>query len=176
MEGIRQIKPQAMGLSPLCLNNKRHLAIPRLRRLERPPWQGDSLFVYPHGMLDPWLKRTYPRKHIKKWAYWLWADYRVLRDAKAVLFTSEQERLLARQTFWMYRAQEQVVGYGTSAPLADAARQRPIFWQHFPQLRGQRILLFLSRIHPPKRVRPAHRGLRSSGPYRSAAPAGDCRA
>ena len=54
-------------------------------------------------MLDPWFKRTYPIKHIKKWTYWPWADYRVLRDAKAVLFTTEQERLLARQSFWMYR-------------------------------------------------------------------------
>jgi hypothetical protein len=58
-------------------------------------------FVYPHGMLDPWFKRTYPLKHLKKWTYWPWADYRVLRDARAVLFTTEQERLLARQSFWL---------------------------------------------------------------------------
>ncbi|HEY2255841.1 MAG TPA: glycosyltransferase, partial [Variovorax sp.] len=45
-------------------------------------------FVYTHGMLDPWFKRRYPLKHLKKWLYWPWAEYRVLRDAKAVLFTS----------------------------------------------------------------------------------------
>lgn len=45
-----------------------------------------------------------------------------------------------------------VVGYGTSAPPADAERQRLAFLQRFPQLRGQRILLFLSRIHPKKGV------------------------
>ena len=27
-------------------------------------------FVFPHGMLDPWFKRTYPLKHLKKWLYW----------------------------------------------------------------------------------------------------------
>jgi glycosyltransferase involved in cell wall biosynthesis len=108
--------------------------------------------VYPHGMLDPWFKRTYPLKHLKKWAYWPWADYRVLRDARAVLFTTEKERLLARQSFWLYRANEMVVGYGTSAPPGDAEQQRELFLSRFPQLRGQRILLFLSRIHPKKGV------------------------
>jgi len=113
---------------------------------------GIPYFVYTHGMLDPWFKRTYPLKHLKKWAYWPWADYRVLRDAAAVLFTTEQERLLARQSFWLYRAIERVVGYGTSAPPSDAEQQRELFLRRFPQLRGQRILLFLSRIHPKKGV------------------------
>jgi glycosyltransferase involved in cell wall biosynthesis len=113
---------------------------------------GIPYFVYPHGMLDPWFKRTYPLKHLKKWAYWPWADYRVLRDAQAVLFTTEQERLLARQSFWLYKANELVMGYGTSAPPPDAEGQRQAFLQRFPQLRGQRILLFLSRIHPKKGV------------------------
>jgi glycosyltransferase involved in cell wall biosynthesis len=27
-------------------------------------------YVFPHGMLDPWFKRTYPLKHLKKWLYW----------------------------------------------------------------------------------------------------------
>ena len=116
--------------------------------------RGSSIpyFVYTHGMLDPWFKRTYPLKHLKKWAYWPWADYRVLGDATAVLFTTEQERLLARQSFSLYKAKELVVGYGTSAPPPDAERQRQAFLQRFPQLRGQRLLLFLSRIHPKKGV------------------------
>lgn len=111
---------------------------------------GIPYYVYPHGMLDPWFKRTYPIKHLKKWAYWPWADYRVLGDARAVLFTTEQERQLARQSFWLYRANEHVVGYGTSAPPGDADHQRELFLSRFPALRGQRILLFLSRIHPKK--------------------------
>lgn len=113
---------------------------------------GIPYFVYTHGMLDPWFKRTYPLKHFKKWAYWPWADYRVLRDATAVLFTTDQELLLARQSFWLYKASEVVVGYGTSAPPLDAEFQRQAFLERFPQLRGQRLLLFLSRIHPKKGV------------------------
>jgi glycosyltransferase involved in cell wall biosynthesis len=111
---------------------------------------GVPYYVFTHGMLDPWFKRTYPFKHLKKWLYWPWADYRVLRDARAVLFTSEEERLQARQSFWLYRAQEQVVAYGTSAPPDNAAELREGFLAAHPELRGLRILLFLGRIHEKK--------------------------
>ncbi len=107
-------------------------------------------FVFTHGMLDPWFKHTYPLKHFKKWLYWPWSDYRVLRDAQAVLFTSEEERRLARQSFWLYRAKEYVVAYGTASPPKDAAELRERFLLAHPELRGRRVLLFLSRIHVKK--------------------------
>ncbi len=69
-----------------------------------------------------------------------------------MLFTTEQKRLLARQSFWLYRANEVVVGYGTSAPPADLERQRQAFLQRCPHLHGQRILLFLSRVPAKKGV------------------------
>lgn len=111
---------------------------------------GVRYYVFPHGMLDPWFKRTYPLKHLKKWFYWPWAEYRVLRDAQAVLFTTEEERVLARQSFWLYRAREQVVSYGTGKPPADAKRQAEAFRCAYPALAGRRIVLFLGRIHPKK--------------------------
>jgi glycosyltransferase involved in cell wall biosynthesis len=101
-------------------------------------------------MLDPWFKTTYPLKHLKKQLYWPWADYRLLRDARAVLFTSEEERRLARQSFSRYDAREMVVDYGTSPPPADADRLRLAFFSQHPELRGKRLLLFLGRIHPKK--------------------------
>ena len=73
-------------------------------------------YVFPHGMLDPWFKRRFPLKHLKKWLYWPWADYRVLRDARAVLFTCEQEKLLAPQSFALYRVHPVVTGLGTTTP------------------------------------------------------------
>ena len=106
--------------------------------------------VYPHGMLDPWFKRTYPVKHLKKWLYWPWADYRLLRDARAILFTGEEERRCARQSFWLYRGRERVVRYGTAGITGDAAAQRAAFHAHFPQIAGKRLLLFLGRLHPKK--------------------------
>ncbi|GAA4328689.1 glycosyltransferase [Variovorax defluvii] len=107
-------------------------------------------FVYSHGMLDPWFKRRYPLKHLKKWLYWPWGEYRVLRDAAAVVFTCEEERLLARQSFWLYRAREVVGSYGTSAPPDDGPRQAEVFFSAYPALRGRRVLLFLGRIHEKK--------------------------
>ncbi|CAN7238764.1 glycosyltransferase [Trinickia sp. LjRoot230] len=111
---------------------------------------GVPYYVFPHGMLDPWFKRTYPLKHLKKWLYWPWAEYRVLRDARAVLFTTEEERVLARQSFWLYRASERVVSYGTAPPPADATALRAAFFAAFPALAGKRLILFLGRIHPKK--------------------------
>jgi glycosyltransferase involved in cell wall biosynthesis len=106
-------------------------------------------FIFPHGMLDPWFKRTYPLKHLKKLLYWPWGEYRVLRDAAAVLFTSEEERRLARESFALYRSKEVVVNYGTAAP-ADLENARHAFFEAFPNLRGQRFFLFLGRLHEKK--------------------------
>ena len=107
-------------------------------------------FVFPHGMLDPWFGRRYPIKHIKKWLYWPWAEYRVLRDAKAVLFTCEQERILARKSFWLYKCREEVVNYGIALPPEDKSIKKELFLNKFSQLRGKRLVLFLGRIHPKK--------------------------
>lgn len=111
---------------------------------------GKPYGVFTHGMLDPWFKRQYPRKHLKKWLYWPWAEYRVLRDAAAVFFTCEQERLDARESFWLYRAKEQVIGFGITAPPDNAAAQLAAFHEKFPGLAGKRLLLFLGRITEKK--------------------------
>jgi glycosyltransferase involved in cell wall biosynthesis len=111
---------------------------------------GQPYVVFTHGMLDPWFKHTYPLKHLKKWLYWPWAEYRLLRDAAAVLFTSEDERLLARKSFWLYQARERVVAYGTRNPPKNGADLAANFLDQHPQLKGQRILLFLSRIQEKK--------------------------
>lgn len=109
-------------------------------------------YIFTHGMLDPWFKEHYPLKHLKKCLYWPWAQYRVLRDANAVFFTSEEERVLAHRSFWPYRCNEHVVNYGTTGALGDLQSQREIFLARFPHLRGKRNLLFLGRIHEKKGV------------------------
>lgn len=112
---------------------------------------GTPYFVFTHGMLDPWFRHRYPLKHFKKWLYWPWADYRLLRDADAVLFTTEEERLASRKSFWLYRARERVVSFGTPGPpQGNPDLEREAFLARFPQLRNRRFLLFLGRIHPKK--------------------------
>jgi glycosyltransferase involved in cell wall biosynthesis len=115
-------------------------------------FSGSSIpyYVFPHGMLDPWFKETFPLKHLKKWLYWPWADYRVLRDATAVIFTSEEERLQARKSFWLYRCREKVSPLGVEALATVSSQAREEFLARYPALRNARILLFLGRLHPKK--------------------------
>ena len=108
-------------------------------------------FVYPHGMLDPWFKRHYRLKHLRKCLFWPWGDYRVLRDAAAVLFTSEEEARLAPQSFPL-RCTPHVVRYGTSTPAGAVERERATFLAKFPQLAHTRNLVFLGRMHEKKGV------------------------
>jgi glycosyltransferase involved in cell wall biosynthesis len=67
-----------------------------------------------------------------------------------VLFTCEEERLLARQSFWLYRCNEVVVNFGTAAPPDNAEGQLEVFEARFPETRGKQVVLFLSRIHEKK--------------------------
>ncbi len=106
--------------------------------------------VFPHGMLDPYFKRAFPRKHLKKWVFWLAAQYRVLRDAEKVLFTCGAEERLARESFSLHRWNPYVVAFGAVGPEGDFEAQRQAFVQAFPELEGRRFLLFLGRIHRKK--------------------------
>ncbi|TDN70849.1 glycosyltransferase [Paraburkholderia sp. BL10I2N1] len=107
-------------------------------------------FVFTHGMLDPWFKRTYPIKHVKKALYWLLAEHRVLRDARGVIFTCEEEKLLARNSFFPYKCEEIVTAYGTAAPPEVSQAAVDAFIEKYPELKGTRVLLFMGRLHEKK--------------------------
>jgi glycosyltransferase involved in cell wall biosynthesis len=111
---------------------------------------GLKYVVFLHGMLDPWFAREFPLKHLKKWLYWPWAEYRTLRDARLVLFTTAEELRLARESFWLYKARERLVGYGISPRALPVGSAKETFFSKFPALRSTRNLLYLSRIHPKK--------------------------
>jgi len=107
-------------------------------------------FVFTHGMLDPWFRETYPIKHAVKQMLWLASEGPLLNNARAVFFTSEEERRVSRNAFYPYRVTEQVVAYGASSATGDAQAQRDAFLATLPALAGRRYLLFLSRLHPKK--------------------------
>jgi len=112
---------------------------------------GVPYFVFPHGMLDPWFKREYPVKHLKKQVYWALAERRVLNEAKSVLFTSRNEMRLAESTFvpkTQYHAR--ILPLGVQKSSAEGAQLREAFFQRFPLMRGRRYLLFLGRLDPKK--------------------------
>lgn len=109
------------------------------------PWA-----IFTHGMLDPYFKQQYRLKHLKKALYWHTKLAKVFRDANAVLFTCEEEKLLARQSFSRYKVREQVVAYGTYGPNCDNAAASEEFLSLWPELRGKRLAISLGRIHPKK--------------------------
>lgn len=114
------------------------------------PGQRIPYFIFTHGMMDPWFKKTYPLKHLAKIGFWLFAEGRLLAGARKVFFTSEEERRLAHGQFPLWRYREQVVGYGTAAPPAASTVQRAAFQAVTPNLDDRPYLLFLSRIHRKK--------------------------
>jgi len=120
--------------------------------------------VFTHGMLDPYFKRRYPLKHVKKWLYWVPVQYWVLRSAERVLFTTDLERDLARQSFWLWHWRSMVVSYGADPQLPQIQQLKPAFYALCPELDAvllasaepdsktpaPRFLLFLGRIDPKK--------------------------
>ncbi|OUJ73883.1 glycosyltransferase [Hymenobacter crusticola] len=127
-----------------------------LRRYKsQQPGAAPTLYVMPHGMLDPYFQRAAGRrlKAMRNWAYWKLIEGRVINNADGVLFTCEAERLLAREPFRPYQPKrEVVVGLGVEEPPVYTPSMREAFLKHCPQLEDQPYLLFLSRIHEKKGV------------------------
>ncbi|MDQ8190603.1 glycosyltransferase [Roseibacillus persicicus] len=119
---------------------------------------GDApqVLIFPHGMLDPWFQNDPSRrlKALRNEVYWRVFERRVVNDADGLLFTCEEEKLLAQTTFSGFRPQgEHVVGYGIEEPPDDSSTLRMAFAQACPNLPSEQpYLLFLSRIHPKKGV------------------------
>jgi glycosyltransferase involved in cell wall biosynthesis len=113
---------------------------------------GTPYGIFTHGALDPWFNRKYPLKYIKKLLYWP-VQHAILRHGRAVFFTSETERDLAKTSFRPSNWNSVVIPYGITEP--EGGREGPAgqieeFYGKLPELRGRRYLLFLGRIHEKK--------------------------
>ena len=115
-------------------------------------------FIFTHGALDPWFKQRYPLKQIKKQVYWNLFEYKVLRDAAAVLFTTVEEQVVSHGALWPYSCNPKVVGYGICDPfsskvqLNDRAEARQQLKLALPELGDRQFLLFLARVHEKKGI------------------------
>jgi glycosyltransferase involved in cell wall biosynthesis len=116
----------------------------------RPPY-----FVFPHGMLDPWFQRDPERrmKALRNWCYWKFVEQRVVRHAKALLFTCAEEMRLARDTFQPYRPKREInVGLGIPQPPDYHNEMAVAFAEKCPGVKPAPYWLFLGRIDPKKGV------------------------
>src|SRR5579863_408206 len=110
------------------------------------------LFI--HGALDPWFRKQYPIKHVKKIIYWKALEHKVLRDAERVLFTTYEEMVLADRSFLPYQCRAEITGYGIVRPNLpdrfDKKRSIEDLTETWPDLRNRNFLLFLARLHEKK--------------------------
>ncbi|TCL07335.1 glycosyltransferase [Sodalis ligni] len=107
-------------------------------------------YVFTHGMLDPWFKKTYPLKHIKKLIYWLLFEKNVINNAAGVIYTCEEEKLLASQSFPFYSPREFISSFGTNRGNYDKDTSMALFTKRFPDVLDKKIILFMGRLHEKK--------------------------
>ena len=114
--------------------------------------KGVPYVVFTHGMLDPWFNIGAPFKVLKKQIFWKLFEGNTINNAAKVLFTTEEEKMLAKNSFLPYKPNPHVVAYGSSLPEYDSEECIQVFFNKFPELKNKKIILFLSRIHPKKGV------------------------
>lgn len=111
------------------------------------------VYVMPHGMLDPWFQKAAGRKlkALRNVIYWNLIEGKTINSVDGVLFTCEEEMLLARLSFNGYRPKQELnVGYGIITPPAYQPGMDEAFYANCTIPRNTPYFLFLSRIHEKK--------------------------
>lgn len=113
-----------------------------------------NLYIMPHGMLDPYFQKAQDRrlKALRNNVFWELSEKKAVNNASGLLFTCEQELLLAKTTFPRYAPRVELnVGYGIKNPPENQVSFYSKFEEHCPTLKKE-YFLFLGRIHPKKGV------------------------
>jgi glycosyltransferase involved in cell wall biosynthesis len=98
--------------------------------------------VRPHGTLDPYL---YRRRRMRKSVMEVMFQNRVLQDAAAIHYTSDEERRLAEP--FARNASAEVVPLGLSEQDYRPLPPRGEFRSSFPETVGRTLVLFLGRLN-----------------------------
>lgn len=125
------------------------------KELKRKGEKVPSIFMMPHGMLDPYFQKSKERKlkAIRNSLFWHLFEKRVVNGSNGILFTCEMELLLARETFKDYHPRTELnIGYGIQAPPVLKRCQKGEFYSKCPEVIDRPYWLFLSRIHSKKGV------------------------
>lgn len=113
------------------------------------------LFVMPHGMLDPWFQRAPERrwKAFRNRIYWNLVERHIINAADGILFTCQEELMLARSTFYNYSPRRELnIGLGVPATPRYTSNMQNEFYRKCPMRRNDGYFLFLGRIDRKKGV------------------------
>lgn len=105
------------------------------------------LVISPRGMVEQW---SLGRSRWKKWV--VWHVFEKVNLASAALFHATSQAEAASLRALGLRQPIAVIPNGIEIPEPGAVGDRALLEQKFPELRGRRWLLFLSRLHPKKGV------------------------
>jgi glycosyltransferase involved in cell wall biosynthesis len=109
--------------------------------------------VFAHGMLDPWFQQTVTRrvKAFRNVIYWYLIQEKILRNADGILFTCEEEMLLARTTFSKYKPQNEFnVGYGIPNPPSFTPQMTLALKEKFECYDIRPFIIYMGRIDQKK--------------------------
>lgn len=124
-----------------------------LNKLKRKKVGSPKFFIMPHGMMDPYFQNAPERKFkaIRNIVFWKIIERRNLNSANGILFTCEEELLLARRTFKGYYPKKELnIGYGILPPPPINLNEISSFKKRHAILPDEEYLLFLSRLHHKK--------------------------
>jgi len=122
-----------------------------LKRIENKP----KLLVMPHGMLDPYFQKAKGRKikAIRNVVFWKLVESKLINSADSILFTCEEEKLLACEPFTPYSPKREiVVGLGSEYPPVYDNEMTRAFFEKCQGWDGRPFILFLGRINEKKGV------------------------
>lgn len=112
-----------------------------------------KFYMMPHGMLDPYFQKAKGRKlkALRNLIFWNLIEAKTINSADGILFTCQEELLLARETFKGYWPKNEInVGYGIMPPPEINGSDIESFKRKNGLSPNEAYFLFLSRIHPKK--------------------------
>lgn len=122
-------------------------------RKKNPNLKKPKIYIFCHGMLDPWFQKSKGRifKSLRNSLYWHLIERKVVNYVDGLMFTTEQEKLLARTTFWGYKPKKEInIGYGIELPPSIENINVVNFLEENDLNKDTSYLLYLSRIDPKK--------------------------
>lgn len=125
----------------------------KLKAIRSKKYSSPSLFIMPHGMMDPYFQRDKDRrfKAIRNYLYWHLVESKIVNGADGLFFTCVTELMVARETFTYYNPKLELnIGYGIEDPPVRSDKMMLDFHTAFPELADTSYILFFSRIHEKK--------------------------